>query len=191
MVHYVKHCVIIAASEKTWLLGFHRLLELGENSNSSLLVGFQQGGGYWQMKRLHCLPRRHWTNRMRSSGPQPVLLWWWWRPSLDYSWLSFHQHLTSTTPAISLWIYDDVSFFFSWSFISRTLYTHCTHTKKKSLQKVKVFYSLLCLWTWATHYSLVLYIENLNLTSLFWTELFNYICFLVWGYILLWTVDMW
>lgn len=54
------------------MLDFHGLLKWGD---VSLLVGVQQrGGGQRQMKRLHCLLRRLWTNRMRSLGTQPVLM---------------------------------------------------------------------------------------------------------------------
>lgn len=65
------------------LIGFPKVVTF------MLVVGNQWWGAKWQMKRLHCVPRRHGANRMRSSGPQPIQCWWWWRPSLDYIWISF------------------------------------------------------------------------------------------------------
>lgn len=57
---------------ETFMLDFHEFLNRGD---VGLLVGFQQrGGGQRQMKRLHCVLGRLWTNRMRSLGTQPVLM---------------------------------------------------------------------------------------------------------------------
>lgn len=137
------------------------------------------------MKRLHCLPRRHWTNRMRSSGPQPVLLWWWWRPSLDYSWLSFYQHLSSSTlPAISLRI-QDVSF-----------PEHCVLMSKKL--SFFLFIVMAEELSYPINYSIYRNVcRNDNnflfdydlLCLLVWTQLFNYFCFVVCECILCFIMD--
>lgn len=85
---------------------FQRIRDFG------LFVGLLQREGQPQMKRLPCFPWRLWTNSMRSLGPQCVLLWCWWRPSLDYSWLSFDQHLFSSTAATVLSLHQPLSYIF-------------------------------------------------------------------------------
>lgn len=75
------------------MLDFHGLLKRGD---VSLLVGVQQTNekAALSSQKTEQTGWGHWEHSLSW--------WWWWRPSLDYSWLSFYQHLSASTHTTAL-----------------------------------------------------------------------------------------